>query len=69
MLTLSGNIDIAGALAFGTPEEVRAEVVEHLDKLMPGGRYILSTNHSGMDDIPPENYETMVETCLENGVY
>ena len=68
-LTLSGNIDIAGALAFGTPEEVRAEVVEHLDKLMPGGRYILSTNHSVMDDIPPENYEAMVETCLENGVY
>lgn len=68
-IALSGNIDIAGPLAFGTPEEVKKEVMEHLEKLMPGGGYILSTNHSVMDDIPPNNYEAMIETCLEYGVY
>lgn len=68
-LSISGNIDIAGPLAFGTPEEVEKDVRMHLEKLMPGGGYILSTNHSIMDDIPPENYETMIRTCLEYGIY
>ena len=31
-LTLSGNIDIAGPLAFGTPEEVREEVRQHMER-------------------------------------
>lgn len=68
-LTLSGNIDIAGPLAFGTPEEVREEVREHMERLKPGGRYILSTNHSVMDDIAPENYRAMLDAGLEFGVY
>jgi len=68
-LTLSGNIDIAGPLAFGTPEEVREEVREHMEVLKPGGRYIMSTNHSVMDDIPPENYRAMLDAGLEFGVY
>ncbi|MFH1738692.1 MAG: uroporphyrinogen decarboxylase family protein [bacterium] len=68
-LTLSGNIDIAGPLAFGTPEEVREDVRDHLVRLKPGGRYILSTNHSVTDDIDPRNYQAMVETCLEFGAY
>jgi uroporphyrinogen decarboxylase len=68
-LTLSGNIDIAGPLAFGTPEEASEEVRTKMEALKPGGRYILSTNHSIMDDIPPENYRAMIETGLETGVY
>ena len=68
-LTLSGNIDIAGPLAFGTEEEVRKDVKEHLDKLMPGGRYILSTNHSVMNGIPFENFMAMLDALFEYGVY
>ena len=68
-LTLSGNIDIAGPLAFGTPEEVREEVRVKMESLKPGGRYILSTNHSIMDDIPPVNYRAMLDAGLEFGVY
>ena len=68
-ITISGNIDIAGPLAFGTPEDVRKDVQMHLEKLMPGGRYICSTNHSIMDDIPFENYKAMVETIHEFGKY
>jgi len=68
-IAISGNIDIAGPLAFGTPEEVRKDVRMHLEKLMPGGRYICSTNHSVMDDIPFENYKAMIETIMEFGVY
>lgn len=68
-LTLSGNIDIAGPLAFGKPEQVREEVREHMEKLKPGGRYIMSTNHSIMDDIPPANFRAMLDAGLEFGVY
>lgn len=68
-LTIAGNIDIAGPLAFGTPEEVKKEVSEHLEKLMPGGRYICSSNHSIMNDIPVENYKAMVDTIMEQGIY
>jgi len=68
-LSLSGNIDIAGPLAFGTAKEVREEVREHMEKLKPGGRYIMSTNHSVMDDIPPENYRAMLDAGLEFGLY
>ena len=68
-ITISGNIDIAGPLAFGTPEEVDAEVKEHLEKLMVGGRYILSTNHSIMNDIPLKNYDAMLAAMYKYGVY
>lgn len=68
-LTLSGNIDIAGPLALGSPEEVREDVRGHLLRLKPGGRYILSTNHSVTDDIDPRNYEAMIDTCVEYGAY
>ena len=66
---LSGNIDIAGPLAFGSRAETRAEVEEHLEKLMPGGRYILSTNHSIMDGLKYENYLEMLDTLFECGIY
>jgi uroporphyrinogen decarboxylase len=66
---LSGNIDIAGPLAFGKPDAVREEVREHMEKLKPGGRYILSTNHSVMDDLPPENFRAMIDAGLEFGAY
>jgi len=68
-LVLSGNIDIAGPLAFGTPGQVREEVRQHMERLKPGGRYILSTNHSVMDDIPPENFRAMLDAGLEFGAY
>ena len=68
-ITISGNIDIAGPLAFGTPEEVDTEVKEHLEKLMVGGRYILSTNHSIMNDIPLRNYDAMLNALYKYGIY
>lgn len=68
-VSFSGNIDIAGPLAFGTPAEVDTEVKEHLEKLMKGGRYVLSTNHSIMNDIPLKNYDAMLNAMYKYGVY
>jgi uroporphyrinogen decarboxylase len=68
-VTISGNIDIAGPLAFGSPKEVVKDVREHLERLKPGGRYICSTNHSVMNDIPVDNYKAMIDTIMEYGRY
>ena len=68
-ISISGNIDVAGPLAFGTPDDVKQEVYYKMERLKPGGRYIVSTNHSVMDDIPPENYRAMIEAALETGTY
>jgi uroporphyrinogen decarboxylase len=68
-IALMGNLDIAGALAFGTPDDVIADTKEHLERLMPGGGYIAASSHSIMDHIPIENYLAMVETVHEFGRY
>ena len=68
-ITLIGNMDIAGPLAFGTPEEVVADTKEHLERLMPYGRYIAASSHSIMDNVPVENYWAMIETVHEYGRY
>ena len=52
----------------GTVERLTV-VRKQMEKLNPGGRYIMSTNHSVMDDIPPENYRAMINAGLEFGVY
>jgi len=68
-ITISGNIDIAGPLAFGTPDEARADVVRHLERLMPGGRYICGSSHSITNDIPFENYCAMLDAINTVGIY
>jgi len=62
-----GNIDIAGALAFGTPEEVRADVREHIDRLAGNGGYVLHSSHSIVDRIPHENFLAMVDEAKSYG--
>jgi len=68
-LTLIGNIDIAGALSFGSIEETIRDVREHLEKLMPGGRYICSSSHSITDAVKPANFLAMIDTIHTYGKY
>ena len=68
-LCLVGNVDVAGALAFGSPEEVEMDVRAHLAGLAPGGGYVCATSHSVIDDIPPENFMRMIETIHRYGRY
>lgn len=68
-ITLMGNMDIAGTLAFGTPDQVRAEMLELLEVMMPGGRYIAMSGSSISDGVVPENYDAMVEAVLAHGWY
>jgi len=68
-LTLVGNIDVAGALSFGTADEVRSETREHIGRLASGGGYVVCSSHSIIDSVIPENYLAMVDATHEYGVY
>lgn len=59
VITLSGNIDIEGVLKYGTPEEVRENVNEHIYKLAKGGGYIVSSSHNLHHLVPVENFYAM----------
>ncbi len=66
-LTLIGNIDVAGPLAFGSPEQVRHAVHHLLGRLPAGTRHVGATSHSVLNDIPPENFLTMVAAFQGRG--
>ena len=62
-----GNADLAGVLRFGTPQEVASDTREHIERLSPGGGYVVASSHSITDDIPPENYIALVEAAQHYG--
>ena len=64
-ITLSGNIDIDTVLKDGSPEEVKADVIEHMEKLGKGGGYIVASSHNLHELIPIENYYAMRDAVME----
>jgi len=64
-----GNVDNKVTLVSGSVEDVIAETKECLEIGMPGGGYILSSDHSFHDDIPKENIFAMIETAKKYGNY
>jgi uroporphyrinogen decarboxylase len=64
-LVLCGAIDTHRILPTGTPEEVRREVRRVIDVLGRGGGYMLSSVHTIMNDVPPENILAMVDEARE----
>ncbi len=68
-LTFCGAIDTQRVLPTGTPDEVKAEVRRVIEILGPGGGYMVSSVHTVMDDVPPENVIAMAEAVEEYGRY
>ncbi len=68
-ITLFGNMDIAGSLAFGTREEVVRDVKMLLEGLMPGGGYVAMSANSISNGVIPENYQAMIDTVKQFGRY
>lgn len=68
-LTLVGNIDVDSVLSRGTPEVVRADVREHIDRLAGDGAYVVCSSHSVIDSIPPANFMAMIDETHAYGVY
>lgn len=68
-LCLFGNIDLSGVLSFGTPEEVAADVREHIERLADEGGYVCSSSHAILDSVPPENFSAMLDAVHRYGRY
>lgn len=66
-LIFHGAMDNQHTLAFGSPEEVRQEVLDNLRILGDGGGYILAPCHNLQAIGPPENIVTMYETGYAHG--
>ncbi len=68
-LTFCGAVDTQHVLPHGTPAQVREEVRRVIEILAPGGGYMLSSVHTIMNDVPPENILAMVDAAVEFGQY
>ena len=68
-MVFCGAIDTHRILPHGTPEEVRQEVRRAIRELGPGGGYMVSSVHTIMNDVPPENVLAMVDAVEEFGYY
>ena len=64
-ITLHGNIDVAGVLAQGTPEEIRQDTLEHMERLGVGGGYIVGSSHDLNATIPVESFYAMRDAVHE----
>lgn len=59
-----GSIDVQHTLPFGSPADVRAEVLQRLRTIGKGGGLVLSPTHHVQLDTPLENFWAMVHTVV-----
>jgi uroporphyrinogen decarboxylase len=59
-LTLCGNVDCCTLLA-GTPEQVREQTLQCLEKGAPGGRFVLGVSNVVEFEGPKENFQALVD--------
>ena len=60
-----GGVDTQQVLPFGTPDEVRSEVLRKLEILSPGGGYVFNAIHNVQARSPVENVVAMIEAVQE----
>jgi uroporphyrinogen decarboxylase len=68
-LTFHGCISTAGPVAYGTVEDVRRNMRETLEVMMPGGGYCMAPTHCLQENSPTENVVAMYEAAREYGAY
>ncbi len=66
-LIFHGSVDNQKILPFGTPEDVRSEVIDCFEKLGVGGGYICAPCHNIQPNTPIENILVMYQTIKEIG--
>jgi uroporphyrinogen-III decarboxylase len=64
-ITLCGNIDVDGVLLSGTVEEIKKDVLDHIEGLADGGGYIVASSHDIHQLIPLENFFAMRDAVHE----
>ena len=60
-----GGVDTQKTLPFGTPEEVRRQVLERLEVFSRGGGYVFNTIHNIQARTPVENIVAMLDAVRE----
>ena len=68
-VTFFGNIDITWPLVKGTPADVEKDVIDHMEAMKPGGRWVAGSSHSIVNYIPHENFIAMINAIHKHGVY
>ena len=64
-----GGVDTQQTLPFGTPEEVRQEVVDRIRVFGPGGGFVFNTIHNVQPQVPIENALALYEAVRDNSSY
>jgi uroporphyrinogen-III decarboxylase len=60
-----GSLDIQQTLPFGTPEQVKEEVLTRLQTIGKDGGLLIGPTHNLQLDTPLENFWAMVETIRQ----
>jgi uroporphyrinogen-III decarboxylase len=60
-----GGVDTQKTLAFGAPEEVRAEVLSRCETFARGGGYVFTSVHNVQADVPVLNIVSMIDAVAE----
>jgi uroporphyrinogen decarboxylase len=60
-----GSLDIQQTLPFGTPEQVKVEVITRLKTIGRGGGLLIGPTHNLQLDTPLENFWAMVDTIRQ----
>lgn len=60
-----GGVDTQHVLPFGTPEQVRAQVLDRLEIFSPGGGFVFNTIHNAQARTPIENMIAMIDAIHE----
>ena len=66
---ITGNIDCAHLLPHGSPEEVKAAVIQAIRDAGEGGGYILTSSNSIHSSVKPENLVAMIRATQKHGGY
>jgi uroporphyrinogen decarboxylase len=66
-LSFHGGVDIVHTLREGTPSDVRAEVVKHIDVLGKTGGYIVASSHHIQSDTPLANVDALYDLAIRRG--
>lgn len=59
-----GSCDPQATLGRGTPAQVAAEVLRHLERFLPGSGYVFAPVHNIQANVPPENIVALFDTAL-----
>ena len=60
-----GGIDTQKVLPFGTPEEVRDQVLRNCEIFIKDGGFVFNTVHNIQANVPVENMVAMLEAIQE----